>query len=441
MKYLTQSLLFIIIIFTSCKNEDYIISEEIGPSAQSAVLIQLEGFVAEEFSDLHYNSGRQSLSNVSVRLMHEGVELDKVNTDDNGKFIFPEQAVPIEEAYLILSAPNFHKNVSKLNNSITGNNFSSHTMIRKTFEGLTGDAIKDDGSYIRLIMGLADFDNITPMVYYLTNKENELIGAARHFVESLHFDITTLANEPIILHYLTECSDQSIEIGPFSEDTDISGLLSEIMFDAKDWDRLEATAYDCDGELLTAAHFDFFIKIDELTSWFNNGSGATLIHRPICQLERFPDLEVSLVTKSPRRYGTGSYNYLSGQVDIPAVTICEEDDTYFNYNLGGIEEKPELFTYANVLSDGTIIIKQKGSEFPSGNEVALQILNNDFGATLDIRNLAFVTSDFRINGHGMSVNITLNDGEFIEGIIEGEVLDGYESGLGILSGSFRARIL
>ncbi len=443
MKYLTHSLLLILILLSSCKNEDYIISEEINPQSQSAVLIQIEGVVVEEFSHFDYQLSGHAISNAEVRLMHEGIQLDAVNTNESGRYTFPEQAVPIEEAYLIFEAPGFYKNVSKINQiSSPDIDLLYTTLIRGSFEGLTGDAISDNGSYINLKIGSASTDHATPILYYITNSENKLIGAGRQFVEAPQFEVTTLADEPLTLHYLTECSDQSTEIGPFSEDTDITGLLGEIAFDEREWKTIEANAYDCDGEFLTPAYYDFLVKINDVTRWYNNGSGSTFIGRYSCVFENYPNMLVSLVTKNPRRYGEIDYNYSLGDIVIPDITICEEDDTYFNYNIaGGIEEKPDLFTYANILSDGTIILKQKGSEFPPGNEVALQIFETDEGGTINIKNLAFTSPRFQINGRGLNVNITLSDEKFIEGNVEGEVLDAFESTLGNLSATFRARIL
>jgi len=443
MKNIKLSLLFFLVILGSCRNDDSITIDEIAPPPlpQSSAMVEVEGVVSEEFSELNYNLSSQPVANVSVRLIVDGVTLDEVNTDGKGRFIFPKQSVPLDKAYIILEAPEFHKNVSKINNlADPAWNFLSFTLMRKTFPGLTGDDITDEGPYISLKSGPTD-SYLSPIVIYITNTDNELIGVNRLFVEASSFEITTRANESLILHYLTECSDSSIEIGSFSEDTDISDLILGIVEDDWDYELLRTKVYDCSDMELAPNWYNLAFKIDGLTRWFNSGSN-TFFGSPSCLFENTSSVLASAVRINPRSYGEITYNHSVGQNDIPDIIVCEEDDTFIKYGIdGGNDIVIDKFTYANIISDDNLVVKLRGASTLNGEDISFQIFKSDEGSNT-LGDVVFTNGsrEVFIVGVGLNFTIDLNDGKFIEGTFSGEVSDAFETSQGIMEGSFRARI-
>ena len=441
MKYITLSFFLITLILSSCRNEDSIITEEILPVPEEATIVEIYGFVTEQFSLFSPYISRQRLNNVSVRLMHEGSMLNEVNTDETGRFAFEEQLVPLGEAYLIFEAPGFYKNVARIDSIAAYENFN-YILIRKTFEALSGDAINEEGPYIRLTTGPAHRDFLAPL-YFITNTNNELIGANQQYVEAPFFEITTLASEPLLFHHFTECGTQTIEMGPFSEDTDITAFLEELTFDDKSRKSIRATVFDCAGAELDREAFELFSKGSELTIRSANSNLAN-IGKLNCLIDNSPTTLVSVVTQNPRKYAEATVDFSSGQEDIE-ITICEDDDTYLNYSIGGgAEIVPNLFTYANILPNGHLILKQTDPVYPDGTHIAFQVFSsvegiNTLGDVL-FNNPPLGSTNVAIVGQEIEVTINLNDGDFIEGTFDGTIYDAFESSLGNLTGTFRARI-
>lgn len=446
MKNATIGFLLITLFLFSCQNQDSIITEEVLPVSEAATIITIKGKITERFSSFSPYLVEQQLNNVSVKLMHEGIMLDEVNTDGYGKYAFDEQLVPLDEAYLIFEAPGFYKNVAKLDSFETYNSFNN-ILLRKTFEGLNGDAISDEGSYIRLITEPANGDFLVP-TFLITNANDELIGANQQYVETSFFEITTLANEPLYFHHLTECGMQTIEMGPFSEDTNITPFLEGFILDNKDRETIKVNVFDCTGLALNGTDFKTFYKRGDLTSYGTNSSGTN--NNPLtpgklnCLIDEHPTTLVSIVTQNPRKYAETTIDYTSGQDEVD-INICEDDDTYLNYSVnGGTEIEPNLFTYANILPNGNLILKQTDPVYPEGTHIAFQIFDSTQGSTTNgevlFNNQLEGKIDVIIVGQNINVEINLNDGVFIEGTFSGEVYNALENSLGELSGSFRARL-
>ncbi|MDA8693110.1 carboxypeptidase-like regulatory domain-containing protein [Saprospiraceae bacterium] len=443
MKYITLSLLSVLIIFSSCRNEDDIFTEEISPEPTEVESRIIEGKVSESFSVYaSLTTKGQNLPNATVKMMYDDIELDRENTDAEGRFAFEEQPVP-EDAYLIIDAPGFYKNVRNIR-TLTPNVLPFIiTLIRQNFEGLSGDDIDDLSPYINLYGGSAGFRDLQN-IYFITNANSELIGADNKLFEGGHLEITTKANEPLILHYHTECSDQKIEIGPFSEDTNIRDILEEFTIDISRPEGVIINAFDCEGGTLSNEDHITFSKVNGLTKWGSSVFHLSKIYTDQCLIDTDPVVLISSVTKDPRMYGETSYNYLSGEEQVD-IDLCEEDDSFINYSIGGeIEVVPDLFTYANILPDGSMILKQRESIEYEGRNITFQINDSFEGANTTggviFNNVIQGDGSVELEGRQIAVNINMNDGKFIEGTFDGPVIDAFESSLGNLRGTFRARI-
>ncbi len=436
MKYINLSFLIIALFLTACQNEDTISSDVILPTPIAVTVVDMEivGGVNEPGSLSHWTLRNQVLHNVSVKLMFDGVAIDEVNTDERGWFKFNEQAVPVEGAYLLFESSEYYNNVVKVD-TITGTPFSTN-LIRNNFPEVTGEAVSGGGPYIKLKATLQD--NLSGVKYfYITNASDELIGTAQSYNDFAGFEITTLANEPLFLHYVIDCFDiGTIDLGSFSQDTDLGILLDQSYNFDRDLGGEFFTAYDCSGTQLD--DISIFFQIDGMTihSWGNAGFGHWN-----CNFEIDPAMVVTVATQNPRKYGEVLINYVAGQDNLSDITVCQDDDTYLNYSIGGgATIEPDIFTYANILSDGRLLLKQKDKDYDNGTDISFEISDANVGTNILGDAIWYGAQGVILGGPNLSISITLNDGDFIEGTFNGTAYNPFETSLGNLSGSFRARL-
>ncbi len=437
MKYINISFLLIVFCFTACqKNQDFTETNSEFPSSVlvSTTDLTLVGGVGEYKSTWHWTNLNFQLANVNVQLMFNGQLLDETNTDETGSFSFPTQPVPNEGAYLLFESTGYYNNVVKVDtfsNSIYGTN-----LLRKTFPNVSGEAISEGGPYIKLKGTLQDPTTAYTPMYYITNAADELIGTTTPIDDFTDFTITTLADEELFLHYQVDCHPEGIiPLGSFSEDTDLGVLLDQSLdFSNVLVGGFFSTVYDCPGNEIS--EYSVFFKTNGLTghSWGTAGFGGWecdfLVH-PII---------VTLATQNPRKYQEQIINYSAGQNLFFDMTICTDDDTFIKYTIdNGPEVTPDLFTYANVLPSGELLLKQKDPDYDNGTDITFTISDANTGSnTSDVVFYNGFTTF--LGGNGVTTTITMNDGEFVEGTFSGDAYDGYETSLGTLAGSFRARI-
>ncbi len=437
MKYLNIYLILLVFCFTACqKNED--LTETVKDFSLSELVptsnLTLTGGVGEYGSYLHWTNRNFRLQNVKIQLMYNDEVLDETNTDEVGTFSFPTQPVPNEGAYLLFESPGFYNNVSKVDTfstSIFGAN-----MLRKSYPNLSGEAISNGGPYIKLKGVLQDPSEANIPLYYITNSADELIGTTTPVDDFNAFTITTLANEELFLHYKVDCHPEGvIPLGSFSEDTDIGVLLDQSFDFSKNLRGLFiSNVYDCLGANLS--EYSIFFNLDGLTehSWGTSGFGAWE-----CDLLVHPVI-VTVATQSPRRYQEKIVDFSQPLGNLFDMTLCTEDDTYIKYTIGGgAEIDPNLFTYANILPNGQLLLKQKDPDYDNGTDITFFASGSNVGSSpTDV--VFYSGLEILLGGYGLTMNVTSNDGEFIEGTFSGEALDAFESSLGNLEGSFRARI-
>ena len=167
--------------------------------------------------------------------------------------------------------------------------------------------------------------------------------------------------------------------------------------------------------------------------------GSLLYFVETCQLEEDPEARITYVHTSPRSYGDQDIDYTPGQVIEHSISTCSSDNTFFRYSIGSAAFDPELYTFADILPDGRTILKQVdptlvGPLF-TGIELSGSTLGNHLG---DVR--LYGSQGIKLGGDRLNVEITSNDGNFIEGNLNGEAFDPFEVSLGTFSGTFRARI-
>ena len=436
MKNINLIFFLLVLCLISCKkNIDVTNTGEEFPPSEPIPTIDMDwsAVVGEKNSVWNWSQDIGKLHNVSVELIYKGVILDETNTDGFGEFSFSNQPVPEEGAYFQFESYGYYNTVIKADNGV--NDISRLIMLPNTFPNITGEAISGGGPYITLKGKLQEPSGARLIWLYLTNANNELIGTALTKDDGVSFTMTTLADEELFLHYNTECHPEGIiSLGSFSQDMDL-GVLLDQSFDfsitSRGVDFLNA--FDCSGnEILD---YKIYYKRDGLTHPASNNSN---IH-PECRWLTHPVI-ATVVTQNPRKYQEKIIDFFSGVTPSFDMTICDDDDTFIHYTLGNDSEiSANYFTSANILTDGRLVLKQDGVDrrfsfiFPEstlGNHTCkvVSYINNN--------------NDLEINigGYQLNSSITLNDGAFVEGIFNGEVLDAFETSLGVLEGSFRARI-
>ena len=450
MKYIYLSAFFLVLCFTACrKNSDIIepVTEEPTTAAVATMTFSWFANVGEEESLKEWGGlGMTSIHNASVKLMFRGAVLWESNTDRNGGFEFPEQPVPTEGSYFLFEAPGYYNNVVQVQEE------SRPTwrvnMIRNTYPDIQGEVLTDAASYITVTGQFQDQSTSRETWIYITNENSELIGTAYVGPEMPRFYITTLPDEKLFLHYHPlYCGDGGvIEYGPFSESVDIGNLVDQSIDFSHGYDLVTLNDItDCDGEKVFG--HDLFYKVDDLT--FHAG-GNTAVNLPGCGSSAYPVL-LSIATQNPRKYVEVTVTHTTGQrTDGPAQSVCDEDDdTYLKYTIGNEpEEGGDIFTVANILPDGQMVLKQAEHPLNDNNrltmvfdEATVGSHNCDLNLVIRYYNSGNGWSNGNsLGGSGLSATITKNDGTFVEGTFSGEAKDTDEVSLGNLEGRFRARI-
>ena len=432
MKYINLIFLLLVFCLSACKkNEDFTNINKQVPPPQPIPTFDMDwsATVGENNSIWNWSQDIGKLHNVSIQLIYEGVLLDETNTDGMGKFTFSTQPVPEEGAYFRFESEGYYNTIIKADKGL--NDISRLIMLPNPFPNINGEAISDGGSYITLKGKLQEPTGARFIWLYITNANNELIGTALTKNDGASFTMTTLPDEELFLHYNTECYPEGIiSLGSFSEDTDLGVLLDQsfdLSITSRDIQFLNA--YDCSGnEILD---YKLFYKRDGLTHPASNNSN---IH-PECRWLADPVI-ATVVTQNPRKYQEKIINFSAGSTPSFDMTICDDDDTFISYSLGNNSEiTANFFTSSNILTDGQLVLRQVGEErrftfiFPEST------LGNHTCKVVSYKN-----SEIDLGGSQLNSSITLNDGEFVEGTFNGEVLDAFETSLGTFEGNFRARI-
>lgn len=449
MKNIYLTLFFLALVFTACeKNSDSTEMETTNPSSEPIETINFKWRVSvqEEESLQKWNYiNNNSLQNVSVNLMFGGESLWEGNTDRTGGISFPEQVIPAVGAFFQFESPGYYPLIVQVEGETIP--LWRVNMIRNTYPDINGEAILNAESYITLTGDLQDPSTARESWYYITNSDNELIGNSLVDPELPSFYMTTLPNEELFLHYNVECGgDGVVALGPFTESTDIGALVDQSFDFSFDYDLVYLdNVTECDTETKLYG-YELFYKIENLTYQATGNSGFNI---PDCQSTAYPIL-LSVATQNPRKYVELTITHSPGQQsDVPDQQVCDVDDTFLKYTIGGgLTGGGDVFTYANILPDGQMVLKQ--AEHPLTEEHRFTILldgsavgSHACNINTVIRNVNSSGGWSQVNGLGgyqLSATVTMNDGVFVEGTVSGEVLDSEEVSLGIILGTFRARI-
>ena len=435
MKYISSIFLVFIFFLTACqKNTEVTITDDdlLPPEEIPTIDLGWSAEVGEQNSVWNWSQDIGKLHNVAIQLIYDGIVLDETNTNGKGEFSFPTQPVPKEGAYFQFESEGYYNTVVNANNSV--NDVSRLMMLPNTFPNISGEIISGGGPYITLKGKLQEPTGARFIWLYLTNANDELIGTALTNGDGTSFTITTLPDQDLFLHYNTECFPEGIiSLGSFTEDKDL-GILLDQSFDLSITSRnVELqNVYDCAGNEILDYHL--FYKRDGLT---HPGSSSSNIH-PECRWLADPVI-ATVVTQNPRKYQEQSINFSAGSTPTFDMTICDDDDTFIHYTLSnGSGEMANSFTSANILADGRLVMRQRG--FDNDRRFTFIFPQSTVGNhTCKVVSYSSV-QEVDLGGNQLSASITLNDGAFVEGVFSGEVLDAFETSLGILEGSFRARI-
>ncbi len=450
MKYIYLSLFFLGFCFTACqKNSDIIDNVIEEPTTEPITTIDFSWWaIVEEEKSLKSWGGlsNNSIHNATVKLMFKGAILWESNTDKDGRFTFPDQLVPAEGAYFLFEAPGYYNNVVQIEGE-TIPSWRVHLM-RNTYPNIQGELLTDAESYITLTGILQDPSSSRETWYYITNADNELIGTSLVGPEQPRFYMTTLPNEKLFLHYQpVYCGDGGVvELGPFSESEELGSLVDQSIDFSHDYDLVTlSNITDCNGEKVYG--HNLFYKRGELTLQVG---GNTAVNISGCGSTAYPIL-LSVATQNPRKYVEVTVTHTTGQrTDAPDQIVCDiDDDTFLKYNVeNGSEKGGDVFTVANILPNGQMVLKQAEHSLNDGNRLTMVFDGSAIGSHTCDFNLVvryYTATGSWSNGNSLggselSATITKNDGTFVEGTFSGEVMDTEEVSLGNLVGSFRARI-
>jgi len=440
-------ILFAILLNSCQKNLDVTETENgtISPELIETIEFEWWAIVVEENSLFQWNDiSNVELSNVSVKLMFMDEVLWETNSDNSGRIEFPKQNVPAEGAYFLFESPGYHPLVV----AIEGESIPlwQVNLVRDNYPGIPSEAITNAESYIVLTGILQDPMTARESWYYITNSSGELIGNGINGPELPSFYITTLPNEELFFHYVTECGSGVVPLGSFSESTEISSLLDQSFDFSFESDLIYLDNVNECGTNNKLFGYDLIYKRHELSYQWMGNSGFFM---PDCSSTDQAIL-VSIATQNPRKYLEVEVDYIAGQQnDIPDQEACEDDDTYLEYTVGGnMLGGGQVFTFANTLPEGILTVKQIEHELINQNRFTMTIEGTELG-THDCAINVYVRQEFNsggwsnINGFGgnqLTATITSNNGQFVEGTISGEVIDTEEVSLGNFEGVFKARI-
>ena len=456
MKNTYLNFLLLVLLLCSCeKNSDItdIVDENMTSNPVETVNFTWWALVQEEQSLSSWNDlDAIAIHNASIKLIYRDNILWESNTDASGTFRFDEQPVPSEGAYFLVETPGYHPLVL----AVEGESIPLWriNMIRETYPDINGESITDAESYITLTGALQEPSTADGAWYYITNAQDELLGTGATGPELPRFYITTVPNEELFLHYnivrrsnaqIGDCGDYGVvSLGSFSESQDIGALLDQNIDFSYDNDLIFIPMVTDCSEVNKIFNFDTFFKLDDLT--FQSGAFRV----PDCLLTSESVL-VGVATQNPRKYTEFLVDYSPGQgtITTPDVHVCEDDDTFIQYTVGNdTQGGGEVFTFVDILADGQMILKQAEHSLSNEDRFTMIFDGFDIGnhqSTLDL--VVRRTNDSGswsyikgIGGQELSATISMNNGEFIEGSFNGEVFDTEEVSLGIMEGTFRARI-
>lgn len=445
-KYINYLLLVVVLISACQPNEDVTSVTVNPPESVEVTEMELKGHVTEPFSLYSSLANLLQIHNATVQLIYEDEVLDEVRTNERGQFAFSPQIVPVEGAYLLATAPGYYPNSFKIdsiaNDFHFGYSYFPLYLLRPSNENFSGEAVTSAEHKIVITGSLQSPSRADGGIFYFTTDENELAGTYTSDA-SMDFAITTVANETLHFYYrYADCdSPEPITMGPFSDDTDIGVLFdeNEPLFDPPLI--IDGMASTCSG---SPANGYILLKRNHKTifSFGTLNNGRFWGQEEDCQFEISPEIRITAITSDPRMYGEVTLTYTPGQLLEPVIAICSEDDTYFKYAIdNGTEMDRNAFTVANILPDGRAIIKQIDPGIGNYRNTSLEIA----GAEMSGDYLGYLVnfksgSTIHFAVQDVAVHINLNDGEFIEGILDGIAVAPFEEVMGSFSGSFRARI-
>lgn len=436
MKYYALCLIFIGSLLLGCdKNEDLSTEEIINPPPTeiSTIEVSPRGYVTDPYSLFSAHLNYLRIHNARVELMFAGEALLEVNTDEDGFYEFPEVEVPANGTFLRITAPGYYPNVVVID--AESPTISYPYLFRSTFGNFAGEGLSNAERYVRIYGFLQEPTNTGGATFYLTNAENELVGNYTSDGD-LRFDISTVADQPLFLHYEFQClRGGPIPIGSLSQSLNLGTVFDLSVDFLEDLVTGEINATDCGGGSVSSGYG--MITRNGQTIYRQE---TDFYYAEQCLLEDDPSAFLTFITTDPRRYGTVNINYSGGaELDL-SVEVCTVDDTYLRYAIDdGPEQDLQLFTFMNELPDGRAILKQINPSIFDPGCLSVELLGSTPGATSgDVR--AYTQGEIDFGGNGLTMTVLSNDGDFVEGTFSGPIFDTNEELIGNMEGSFRAKI-
>jgi hypothetical protein len=435
-------LLSIFILFSCEKEFDGIIENEIIPSYTEVSIEKISGEVGVHRNLFTRMNFAPAVPDLVVKLIFDGIVLDEVQGTVYGSYDFEEQPIPLDQTFIYAEATGYYPSIRKIDLDVPYP-FRLH-LIPLEYEEFNEHIIEETEPMIRIQANLVPINS--RLFVYALNENGQLIGNQWLDPDLAHtIDMAVMAGQKFKLHIRDFfCEDlPPMEFGPFEEDVNLGDI------DVGDFELPEFVELTGNNDVCQGYPNTFVFQGDKYKQRASIYSDYTY-QRSLdkCSLSDEPLQIVSFykdpITDDFQSYAKASVDFTANQ-DLEADLInCAENDLFLKYKIEGGVENEETFLpiLASLKTTGEteIYIEMPGL----GERRGINILGNSGihqGQLLFQHNNFPVNTDFDLYySNNMNFEITLNDGEFVEGTFEGEVVNNEYQSQGVLSGSFRALV-
>jgi len=431
--------LLVFILLMACKKEvDF--TEDLTtfpPSIQSTIL-KIEGSIGTYREMYTTMGGANVVPHATVKLIYDGLVIDKVEASVDGRFSFEEQAIPLGKTFIYAEAPDYFPTIRKI---VENDSLSNHMLhiVPRFYTAINDHAIDEEKRMIRITGNIVDRDK-GDLVYAL-DADGNLIGNAWIDPNRPHtLDFSTMADEEIYLYvrYAHCTAPTPVRIGPFARDTAIGDVVFEDLMQ-EEYATIRGSLEVCNS-IETRGRLHFFQDGryigNTATTSINTYSGSlqscSLSDRPITVIAAY----VNDTTYEFYNYGKAAATYLPGQDIVANIESCNPNTTNFTYSInGGTPLNESALTIARIDQRGQVNIFV--DNINSSSRYQIKLSGADPGAqTGDV----YLIENYEVVGFAENIDFTItsNNGEKLEGHFQGTIVDNNYGSLGNITGSFQA---
>lgn len=392
-----------------------------------------------ELSGFVLNQADQAIKDVTVELIRQGIVLDQVVTDENGRYIFTSFPEIDGQVTVVFKKDNFFPNINVLD-KLEEDFVLSPKMVNANEYPNQKDFESIENEELILVSGQV-FGNSSSSIVFALNEEENWVNYT--FIEDGKYKILIPKNSAFNFFSYNECginTADSNEYGPFEMEQQLTVFWQSSEYNQK---RLfgEIT---CQGEKINDAIIEVRY-IEEFTDWGIPSKSRINVLDGSFDIPLYDCFSNGIIVISVFDNETGIttnpifINYAEFEDKGIDLDLCKEDDWYFNLNVDGM-----------TLDLGQHIFKQ------INDDLILVSPNNIFGISFGIKEYVLGENEIEwinilMNSNvaylgwetDMIFNITeINemDESFIEGKIEGSFFDFYKQKEILVEGECRLKL-